>query len=461
MSDSFLKSGILSPRHEVFPIISLMKNELITGFDSKFVSFGSCFAANISAALCGIGIHCYFKREICRHFSTESLLNVLKIVTNENSKIHYHKYDDYVGGINPWQFSIGRIFQTQDDVSRIINELVKEFRNEIERADNVIFTLGTNIIIRDNVTGVCISTSDKMPPESYAQLSLSVAQIVGQLNEIHDEIVKIKGGERFNFFVTLSPQRYSFVSEDDGAFNTSTQCKFVQNNLSKSICRVAIDEFIRSRRRCYYFPSYEIVVDELRLQEQFVDKLHVDLVRTGNYVVSRFIDQYFSEKLIDVIIKEKLGESDKRRKVQSKIVTVGEQFFAGKKLDEFISRIASAIANDPDKSWLFEYYVYHFERHWGTKAIDLLVTTVLDNFSVPCFWGVSGRFEKFFSHHLAGRQVLLVDTNRGGDVVGGSLILSPDEIISRPEVDVIIISSTHRESIKSKISDLKLNCRIL
>lgn len=461
MNNSFLASGVLSPKHQTHSIVSLKKNELVTDFSEKFVSFGSCFAANVSAALSSVGVHCYFKREICRHFSTESLLNVLKIVATENNQVHYYEYDDYVGGINPWQFSIGRTFQEKEDVSKEIRRLVDEFRNELVMASNIVFTLGTNIIIRENMTGMCISTSDKMPPESYTQVSLDVAQVVTQLSEAHETILDIRGGRSFNFFVTLSPQRYTFVSQEDGAFDTSVQCKYVQNTLSKSICRVAIGEFVKSNPRCYYFPAYEIVLDELRLQEQFADGLHVDLVRTGNYVVSRFIDQYFSEALVEKIIKERLNDSGKWKQIQGRVVTVGEQFFSGKKLDDFISRIAFAIVSNPDNSWLFEYYVYHFERHWGSAAVDLLVTTVLDNFDMPCFWGVSGRFEKYFSKYVAGRQALLVDTNRSGDVVGGGVVLNPNEINSHPEVDVIIISSTHRESIKLMISDLKLNCRIL
>jgi hypothetical protein len=71
--------------------------------------------------------------------------------------------------------------------------------------------------------------------------------------------------------LTISPVRYLSFG-------------FFENNLSKANLFVAIDKLIKQRKDCYYFPAYEIVMDELRDYRFFAeDMLHPNYQAT-NYV---------------------------------------------------------------------------------------------------------------------------------------------------------------------------------
>ena len=84
---------------------------------------------------------------------------------------------------------------------------------------------------------------------------------------------------RFNqnlkIIFTLSPVRYV----KDG-------CHI--NQLSKSTLLLAIDNIINSSRDCFYFPSYEILLDDLRDYRFYND----DLVHPNDFAVNYIFDKF-------------------------------------------------------------------------------------------------------------------------------------------------------------------------
>jgi hypothetical protein len=88
------------------------------------------------------------------------------------------------------------------------------------------------------------------------------------------------------FIYTLSPVRHL----KDG---------FIENSMSKAILRYAISEIVNTQSNAYYFPAYEIQMDDLR-DYRFYD---TDLVHPNN-TASEYIYSFFSESFFDIETKK-------------------------------------------------------------------------------------------------------------------------------------------------------------
>jgi hypothetical protein len=76
-----------------------------------------------------------------------------------------------------------------------------------------------------------------------------------------------------------------------------------ENTISKSILHLAIHEIIKKNKNCFYFPSYEIVIDELRDYRFYkADMIHPNEMAI-TYIYEKFGAALFDEET-KIITKE-------------------------------------------------------------------------------------------------------------------------------------------------------------
>ena len=68
----------------------------------------------------------------------------------------------------------------------------------------------------------------------------------------------------------------------------------VEDRLSKSVLRVAIDEIVNRFSNVHYFPSYEMITDDLRDYRFFKDDLVHPTDFAIEYVWEQFIEAFFN-----------------------------------------------------------------------------------------------------------------------------------------------------------------------
>jgi hypothetical protein len=111
--------------------------------------------------------------------------------------------------------------------------------------------------------------------------SLAVNDIIDSMSSVLDDNRDKK------FIFTISPVRHG----KEGLVN---------NNLSKSLLRVALDQITSSFDNACYFPAYEVVNDDLR-DYRFYEK---DLIHPNeqakDYIWSVFEKGFFSEKTLNL-----------------------------------------------------------------------------------------------------------------------------------------------------------------
>ncbi|NIK74552.1 hypothetical protein FHS56_002077 [Thermonema lapsum] len=110
----------------------------------------------------------------------------------------------------------------------------------------ILLTLGTSIVYEHCASGKVVANCHKQPASLFRKRTLQLAEIVEALNHLH---ALWKGAKAW--IVTVSPVRH--VKEG-----------LVENQYSKSLLRVAVEAWRQQHENIFYFPSYEIMIDELR-----------------------------------------------------------------------------------------------------------------------------------------------------------------------------------------------------
>ena len=127
-----------------------------------------------------------------------------------------------------------------------MNEAIMRGAEALTEAKVVIITFGTAFAYRLNDSGEVVANCHKQPQRLFSREMLSAEDIVQRYNALLQGPLADK-----RVIFTLSPVRHL----GDG---------LEQNSLSKATLRVAIAEIVAKNENADYFPSYEIMMDELR-----------------------------------------------------------------------------------------------------------------------------------------------------------------------------------------------------
>ena len=172
---------------------------------------------------------------------------------------------------------------SSEELLQLLNQGLKETRTSLETSSHVIITWGTAWVYEHQALGKLVANCHKVPQKDFAKKLLSPAEIESSHQNVMALIQKVNPNVQIIF--TISPVRHL----KDG---------FVENQRSKAHLITAIHSVLSSRaqsKELAYFPSYEIMMDELR-DYRFYKK---DMVHPNELAVD-----YIWEKFSKVFISE-------------------------------------------------------------------------------------------------------------------------------------------------------------
>ena len=154
-------------------------------------------------------------------------------------------------------------------------------------ASLVFLTLGTNHIYRLKETGAIVDNCEKRPQSLFTEEILSVDECAAYLSQTVDILRQWNPDVRI--VLTVSPIRYRKYG-------------YHESQLSKATLLLAIDRLQRPAASAavpvpppYYFPAYEIMMDELRDYRFYApDMLHPSQ-QAVEYLWERLVDTLFSD----------------------------------------------------------------------------------------------------------------------------------------------------------------------
>lgn len=222
------------------------------GYDSKLLLLGSCFSENIGTKLS------YFKFQSLSNpfgilFHSKAIETVVvKAVrgmeyTEADVFFHNERWHCYDAHSKLSTVSKDALVIALNSNLRLLNKQIKE-------ATHVVITLGTAWVYDLVATNQTVANCHKVPQKHFNKKLLSVTEIVTALKQIIKGIQSVN--EDASVIFTVSPVRHI----KDG---------FVENTLSKAHLITAIHQCVNQspsshRLQVFYFPAYEIMMDELR-----------------------------------------------------------------------------------------------------------------------------------------------------------------------------------------------------
>jgi len=169
-----------------------------------------------------------------------------------------------------------------------INKNKNEAISHLSNSELVVITLGTSFIYKYLRTGKIVSNCHKIPQKEFEKKRLTISETVASLKNIVELLNEINPNTKIIF--TVSPVRHW----KDGA---------EENQRSKSILILSIDEIIKNKKNCFYYPSYEMMIDDLRDYRFYKDDLLHPTDFAVEYISNKFIDSIFNDEA-KVFMKE-------------------------------------------------------------------------------------------------------------------------------------------------------------
>ncbi|MEC7770101.1 MAG: GSCFA domain-containing protein [Bacteroidota bacterium] len=252
-------------------------------YQSKLVLLGSCFVENIGAKLD------YFKFQNLQNpfgilFHPVAIENLVQRAIEEKT---YQQEEIFE------QDGIWRCFDAHSDLRsdnpeamlHLLNQRLKGAKVGLETSSHIVITLGTAWVYGHNTSGRMVANCHKVPQKQFTKRLLSVTEIEASLDQMVKLIQKVNPKAQIIF--TISPVRHL----KDG---------FIENQRSKAQLITALHQIINGHN-VPYFPSYEIMMDELRDYRFYgKDMVHPNQLAV-DYIWERFRSVWISENAFPVM----------------------------------------------------------------------------------------------------------------------------------------------------------------
>ena len=179
---------------------------------------------------------------------------------------------------------------SKDKLLSKLNRILHQFRVQLQEATHVILTYGTSWVYRNIASNEIVANCHKVPQNQFQKevLSIEITQ-----KSIENTIALIQSiNSNCHFIFTISPVRHT----KDG---------FIENQRSKSHLIVAMHQTfdfappVRYRSGQLstfdYFPSYEIMMDELRDYRFYANDMVHPSPTAIDYIWIKFFENYVAE----------------------------------------------------------------------------------------------------------------------------------------------------------------------
>tara|TARA_R110001583_G_scaffold7286_4_gene36319 strand:+ start:4669 stop:5661 length:993 start_codon:yes stop_codon:yes gene_type:complete len=259
--------------------VNIPRSEFEFGYQKNAVMMGSCFVENIGSKLKSYK----YKVDVNPFgviYNPVSVCSSLRLLMEERELVE----DDLNFHNNLWFSFYHHSKFSNTDLSQCLSDInkgIRESSKNLKESDFLFVTFGTSWVYELLSSGTIVSNCHKLPAKDFNRYRLNVDEIVSIYKDLLVELLIFN--PKIKIVFTMSPIRHW----KDGANG---------NQLSKATLLLAIDQLTELFDQVSYFPSYEIVMDELRDYRFYSeDMLHMSDVAV-KYIWQRFSETYIDEE---------------------------------------------------------------------------------------------------------------------------------------------------------------------
>lgn len=271
--------------------IPLSKANNPIDYSSKILMLGSCFSHNMGDKLA------YFKFQVLQNpfgilFHPVAIENLVKKAVD---KYEYTERDIFQlqGRWQCFEAHSELGSSNKETLLERLNSAVLETNKYVREASHIMITLGTAWVYRHTEKDILVANCHKVPQHEFEKILLTENEIVTSITATVNSIKAVNPEAQIIF--TISPVRHL----KDG---------FVENQLSKSHLiasthKVLYSPSLGGGQGEAYFPSYEIMMDELRDYRFYKeDMVHPNALAIA-YIWEKFRSVWISEEESEAMAK--------------------------------------------------------------------------------------------------------------------------------------------------------------
>jgi hypothetical protein len=270
-------------------VVDVPKSPSEIAHGQRILCVGSCFAENIGGRLKA------FRFNACVNptgilFNPFSMAKALSRLFRQEPYVEKDLF--FADGVwRSWDHHGRFSAASKEECLKTINAGFEEGGEAVKHCDVLILTFGTAFVYQLTENGKIVANCHKQPDGLFTRKLLSVEEIVRECKEILGRVYRAR--PQCLCVATISPVRHL---RDDPH----------ENLVSKSTLACAVHELQKEFSRLYYFPAYEIMMDELR-DYRFYEK---DMAHPNEVAID-----YIGEKFVNACVDEKsrqfIGEYEK------------------------------------------------------------------------------------------------------------------------------------------------------
>ena len=289
----------------------------------QIMLFGSCFAENIGNLL----LENKFRCDVNPFGILYNPLSIAEALAQLMEGKMYTESDLFqANGLwHSWMHHGDFSASTSRECLERINARLSKASEALASTDWLMVTFGTSYVYLHREAKFVVGNCHKMPEKTFERSMPNVSAFVEKWQGVLEKLRRVN--PKLKVLFTVSPIRHA----KDGMHG---------NQLSKATLLLAVDEICRTCPDCHYFPSYEIVMDELRDYRFYADDMLHPSAKAVEYIWECFCRCYFSDET-QAVMKE---WADIRRGISHRPFNPHSEAYR-----EFLSQIVLKIARIKEK----------------------------------------------------------------------------------------------------------------
>ncbi|MCM8538798.1 MAG: GSCFA domain-containing protein [Lentisphaeraceae bacterium] len=258
-----------------------LKKELLLEPENSILALGSCFADRIGERFSNKGLNVLsnpfgviynpvsmYKTLLCS-VKGEGVLGDWEENNGQFANLMYH------GNFNA---------DSEEDGFKKAITAHQQVKESVSKSTMMVLTWGTAYAYEDVESGEVVCNCHRFPSSRFRRRLLGVDEIVFVWAELLNKCFALN--PNLKVVLTVSPVRH-------------VRDSLVKNNLSKSVLHVALHKLMDKFDKLHYFPSFEIMMDDLRDYRFYDENLVQPNEQAVTYIVSKFSQFCFTQSLVD------------------------------------------------------------------------------------------------------------------------------------------------------------------
>lgn len=267
----------------------------------KQVFLGSCFATHISSKFSYFGFNQVYN-PFGVLFSPIACANLISCALLEKPlpQEHIINRDDHFFSLDAHSEIFG---STTAALQKRLDDASQKLRTALLESDVLFLTLGTAFVYRYLPTGAFVANCQKLPGNQFEKVLLTADEITNELQSSFDLLRQYN--PNIKIVLTVSPVRH-------------TRDGLIENQRSKAQLLLATDQLSKAES-VVYFPSYEIMIDELRDYRFYEsDLIHPNPIAV-DYIWNKFEALFFNTETVQICKEVRNFRNFETHKPQNKI----------------------------------------------------------------------------------------------------------------------------------------------